>query len=165
MSPIGFVYFGSLLGKLGNILLGYKFILLAKRVLHKLEAKNVAGEVIGAGIELECFMEPLLAANERRVEGESAALMVGDVQWACLNRMLYCFTLLWGGINLSAVHEAMSKACRFMKEQGHRTSLFIMLTGQQTVLALMGNKAQSLAHEEHSTSVLETKNPHHRLIL
>ena len=165
MSPIGFAYFGSLLGKLGNIQLGHKFILLAKRVLHKLDAKNVAGEVIGVGIELQCFMEPLLAANERRVEGESAAMMAGDVQWACFNRMLYCFTLLWGGINLSAVHEAMSKACRFMREQGHRTSLFIMLTGQKTVLTLMGSKGQSLAHEEYSTSVQETKNPHHRLIL
>ena len=119
VSPIGFVYFGSLLGKLGNVQLGHKFILLANRVLHKLDAKHIAGEVIGVGIELQCFMEPLLAANERRVEGESAAMMAGDVQWACLSRMLYCFTLLWGGINLSAVHEAMSKSCRFMKEQGH----------------------------------------------
>ncbi|KAL3805300.1 hypothetical protein HJC23_009007 [Cyclotella cryptica] len=165
VSPIGFAFFGSLLAKLGNIQLGYKFVLMAQRLLHKLDAKDFAGEVIGAGIEVQCFMEPLLAANERRTEGESAAMTAGDLQYACLNRVLYCLTLLWGGVNLSTVHEEISKACRFIKEQGHKTSLFIMLTGQSTVLTLIGNESVSALEDEQSRSVHENKNPHQLLIL
>ncbi|KAL3798700.1 hypothetical protein HJC23_004451 [Cyclotella cryptica] len=133
LSPIGFAFFGSLLAKLGNIQLGYKFILMAKRLLYS--------------------------------EGESAAITTGDVQSACLNRLLYCLTLLWAGVNLSAVHEAMTKASRFIKEQGHQASLFIILIGQRTVLTLMGNQSVSLTPDELSTSVEEKPNSHQLMIL
>lgn len=165
MSPIGFAFFGSLLAKLGDIQLGYKFMLMAKRLLFRLDAKTVAGEVIGTAIEVQCFLEPLLAANECRSEGESAALITGDVQAACLNRALYCLTMLWAGVNLSSVHEAMSKARSFIKEQGHHASLFIIFTGQKTVLTLMGNQAAPLTHDELSISAEDKKNPHQLMIL
>jgi hypothetical protein len=164
-SPIGFAFFGSLLGKLDNIPLGHAFMMLAKRLLYKLDAKDVAGEVIGVGIEVQCFIEPLLAANERRTESESAAMKAGDIHSTCLSRALYCLTLLWAGINLVVVHETMSTACRFIEEQGHKSSLFITLTGQRTVLTLTGNEAMSLAHDEHSTGAQEHNNPHHLMIL
>ncbi|KAL7485069.1 hypothetical protein ACHAW6_010670, partial [Cyclotella cf. meneghiniana] len=164
-SPIGFAFFGSLLAKLDNIRLGHAFMMLAKRLLYRLDAKDIAGEVIGVGIEVQCFVEPMLAANERRTEGESVAMKAGDIHSACLNRALYCLTLLWAGVNLSVVHETMSTACRFINEQGHKSSLFITQTGQMTALTLMGNEAMSLTHDEPSSSAQENNNTHHLMVL
>jgi hypothetical protein len=52
MSAIGFAHFGSLLAKQGSIRAGYKFALLAKNLLDKLNAKNLAGQVIGILAEI-----------------------------------------------------------------------------------------------------------------
>ena len=46
-SPIGFAYFGSLLAKRGDIKSGYKFALLARRLMDKLDIKEFAGEANG----------------------------------------------------------------------------------------------------------------------
>lgn len=46
----------------------------------------VAGECLCAISEVMCFVEPLLAANELRVQGENASIRVGDVNFSCLNR-------------------------------------------------------------------------------
>jgi hypothetical protein len=52
MSAIGFAHFGSLLAKQGSIRAGYKFALLAKNLLDKLNAKDIAGEVINILAEI-----------------------------------------------------------------------------------------------------------------
>jgi hypothetical protein len=60
MSAIGFAYFGSLLAKQGSIRAGYKFALLAKNLLDKLNAKDIAGEVINILAEIVSLQMPCL---------------------------------------------------------------------------------------------------------
>lgn len=90
-SPITFACYGSYLAKLGMINgAGRRFIFLSESLLDKLFDVESAGQVIGITSEVRCFIEPAQAANELRIQGESRAVSVGDIQWACLNRMRYC---------------------------------------------------------------------------
>ena len=82
-APIVFVCFGSLLAKAGNLQLGYQFANLSHRLLDKLNANEIRGEVITAVTEIQCFVEPMLATNELRAQGEQAAILAGDVYFGC----------------------------------------------------------------------------------
>ncbi|KAL7487783.1 hypothetical protein ACHAW6_013360 [Cyclotella cf. meneghiniana] len=151
VSPVGIAYFGSLLANRGNIQLGYRFTLLAKALLEKLDAGEVAGEVM---------MRESLA-----IQGESAAMAAGDIRWACINRLQYCICLFWTCSNLSVANQAFSEACQFMKEQQHRTSLFFILTIQKTVLIFMGIETETLTENDLSRSLHEKRSPHHLMML
>jgi hypothetical protein len=105
------------------------------------------------------------SANELHVQGESVSMAAGDVHWACLNRMFHCTTLFWVGVNLSTVNEAVSKACKFMREQQHRTTLIFTMTNLRTILALMGRESNALTDSELCKTVKENKNPRHLVIL
>lgn len=76
------------MAKQGNIRIGRKYALIAKSLLHSLEADEVEGECLCAISEVMCFVEPLLAANELRIQGEKASVRVGDVNFSCLNRLV-----------------------------------------------------------------------------
>lgn len=82
-APIVFVAFGSLVAKAGNLQIGYKFAQLSLRLLDKLNANEIKGEVITAVTEIQCFVEPILATNELRAEGERASILAGDVYFGC----------------------------------------------------------------------------------
>ncbi|KAL7480275.1 hypothetical protein ACHAW6_005968 [Cyclotella cf. meneghiniana] len=153
VSPIGFVYFGSLLANRGNIGLGHQFTLLAKGLLEKLEAGEVAGEVICVATEVARFIEPLHTARESlTIEGESAAMAGGDIRWACLNRLQYCTMMFWACPSLSVVNEKFCEASRFMREHQHRASLSFMLPFQETTLILMGCETKDIADDDFSRS-------------
>jgi hypothetical protein len=70
-----------------------------------LGANESAGEVISIVSEILCYRQPSQAANELRVQGEQAAISVGDMNWACINRVQYCAHALWVGTHLSNVSE------------------------------------------------------------
>ncbi|KAL3794413.1 hypothetical protein HJC23_012950 [Cyclotella cryptica] len=138
VSPIAFCYFGALLAKLGDLRVGYRFTVLAKTLLDKLESQEVAGEVLGVTTEMLCFIEPLQASNELRSQGENAAMASGDFHFACISRLKYCSTLFWSGRSLSDAKDALSRASRFMKEHGHKTCLVFLIPIERTILTLMG---------------------------
>lgn len=165
MSPIGFAHFGSLFAKLGNIRMGHQLALLAKSLLDRLDTKEVAGEVICVVAQIQCFVEPMQSANKLHIQGKSASMAAGDVHWACLNRLLYCTALFWTGANLFTLDETASKACQFMREQQHKTSLIFMLPGVRTILALMGRETEALTFRELSRNVQENKNPRQLMTL
>ena len=58
----------------------------AQSLLQRLSADDVAGEVLCVVAELRCYLEPLLAANELRVQAEKKAISVGDATFSCLCR-------------------------------------------------------------------------------
>lgn len=154
MTPIAFAYFGAMLAKRGNIKVGYRFTLLAKALLDKLDSRKVAGEVMSVVAEAESYVQPIQALSELWVKGEHTALAAGDTHFACINRVQHCSMLFWTGVKLSTVREEFAKAIQFMKEQSHTTSLFLMQTLQNTMLALAGSEGQtdnsrptSIAHE------------------
>jgi hypothetical protein len=98
--------------------------------------------------EMLCFLEPLQAANELRMQGESAAMASGDLHFACISRLKYCSTLFWSGRNLSHAKDALSKASRFMKEHEHKTCLVFLLPIERTILALMGDSTENYISRE-----------------
>ncbi|KAL3790207.1 hypothetical protein HJC23_005579 [Cyclotella cryptica] len=158
VSPIGFVYFGSLLAKRGNIRVGLRFTLLAKALLNKLEASEIAGEVICVATEVLCFVEPVQSSRELLlIQGESAAMAGGDIHSACMNRLQYCSMMFWTYSELSVVDDTFSEACRFMRENQHRTTLFFILMWQKTILTLKGSEPEA---SELSRNIHESNNPH-----
>ncbi|KAL7490060.1 hypothetical protein ACHAW6_015800 [Cyclotella cf. meneghiniana] len=164
VSPIGFVYFGSLLAKRGSIQLGHRFTLLAKALLEKLESEDIAGEVICVATEVLRFVEPLQTANESLATlGESAAMKEGDIRWACINRLQYCSMMFWACPNLSVVKIICADACQFMKEHEHRASLLFMLPIQKTVLLLIGCTETSMDQEQ-SRTTQHNKNARHLIV-
>lgn len=164
VSPIGFVYFGSLLAKRGSIQLGHRFTLLAKALLEKLESEDIAGEVICVATEVLRFVEPLQTANESLATlGESAAMKEGDIRWACINRLQYFSMMFWACPNLSVVKIICADACQFMKEHDHRASLLFMLPIQKTVLLLIGCTETSMDQEQ-SRTTQHNKNARHLIV-
>jgi hypothetical protein len=164
-APFGFACFGSYLAQLGNISAGNRFILLARALLNKLNAKEKAGEVIAVVAEVTCFVEPLLAANELRIQGEAAALLVGDTYWACLCRLQYCADLLWGGTHLSAVNEKVSNAHFFIKQHEHKSILTFLLIIQKSVRLLLGTESETLTLNMLAETAQDNLNARHKWIL
>ena len=145
--------------------MGHQLTVLAKSLLDRLGTKEVAGEVICVVAQMQCFVEPMQSASELHIQGESASMAAGDVHWACLNRLLYCTALFWTGANLPVLDETASKACRFMREQQHRTTLIFTMTMLRTILALMGRENNALTDSELCKTVKENKNPRHLILL
>lgn len=164
-APIVFVCFGSLLAKAGNLQIGNKFAQLAHRLLDKLNANDIKGEVICAVSELQCFVEPILTTNELRAQGEHAAILAGDVYFGCISRLHYCLVLFWAGINLDVVKESMAKACLYMKEQGEDTSLLIAMIAHRTVLCLMGRESEAPSENDLSTIIQGSGSRYRQLIV
>lgn len=161
MSPIGFVYFGSLLAKRGNIKVGHRFTLLSKALLERLDARDVAGEVICVATEVLFFVEPLQAASKILIQGESAAMAGGDIHWACICRLEYCCIMFWSCPNLSFVNEAFSGALQFMREHQNKMSLFLLLPVWKTILTLVESKTESLIDSELPRCIHENKTDRH----
>ena len=79
MSPIGFVYFGSLVAKLGDIKGGYKFASLANSLINNMKLREIAAHVFYVSTDILFFIEPVCIANENRKQIEAIALAAGDV--------------------------------------------------------------------------------------
>jgi hypothetical protein len=111
--------------------------------LNQLNAKESEGEVLCLIAEVQSFVEPLLATNELRVQGEKAAMSVGDVHTACFCRLQYCSAMLWAGQDLSTVKEEVSKAYTFMEQQEHWASLALLSVIIRTLNILIGNENET----------------------
>lgn len=160
VSPIAFAYFGGLVANLGNVRGGHRFARLAKVLLDTMNSPEIAGEVIWLTTEIQCFVEPMQTANEYRIHGQTTAMLAGDIHWAMFNRLSYCIGLLWAGLKLPTVKEAFFKVSRFMREQGHLTTLYYMLSVQRSILTLIGeeNNRPELDSNQLTKEVLENKN-------
>ncbi|KAL7483730.1 hypothetical protein ACHAW6_009383 [Cyclotella cf. meneghiniana] len=165
VSPIGFVYFGSLLAKRGNIKVGHRFTLLSKALLERLDARDVAGEVICVATEVLFFVEPLQAASKILIQGESAAMAGGDIHWACISRLEYCCIMFWSSRELSFVNEAFSEAFQFMREHQNKMSLFLLLPVWKTIVTLVESKTESLIDSELPRCIHENKIGRHLITI
>jgi predicted ATPase len=140
VAPLTFACFGSYLAKIGNVPVGYRFTSLARSLLDKLDAKEVAGEVILLSVEVRCFTEPMQALDDLKSEGEAAALSVGDSLWACLNRLQYCSSMFYAGTNLLIVYGKVMEARHFIKQQDENV-LFFILVLERSLNILLGKEA------------------------
>ncbi|KAL7528135.1 hypothetical protein ACHAXR_007195, partial [Thalassiosira sp. AJA248-18] len=140
MSPIGFVYFGQLLVRLGNVKEGCHCVKIARMLLDRLGSKEVAGEVIAIGTQLMCFVEPVQAAQELHVQGKANAMASGDTHGAMWNSVLYVATLFWSGTKLPVCREQYARAHKLMEEHNHLTVLAHLVQMETNVLTLMGEQ-------------------------
>jgi predicted ATPase len=164
-APFGIACFGSFLAKNGNLKAGHRFVLLAKSLLNKIDAKELAGKVLCVVAETCCYMEPVLAANERRVEAEIAAISGGDTYWASTCRMQYVADLLWGGTHLSSLKSKMTEAQGFAKQCQNMTLLAFLFSVQRSIDVLLGIETELLGFDELSASVGHQTNARHKMIL
>jgi hypothetical protein len=160
VSPIAFAYFGGLVANLGNVRGGHRFARLAKVLLGEMGSSEIAGEVIWLTTEIQCFVEPMQTANEYRIHGQTTAMLAGDIHWAMFNRLSYCIGLLWAGLKLPTVADAFVKVSRFMREQGHLTTLYYMLCVKRSISTLIGVESDTpeLDIDRLNKEVLENKN-------
>ena len=56
--------------------------LVVRSLVNKLNAKEIAGEVIAVTCELRCFAEPMQTVYELQKEAEKAAMAAGDLPHA-----------------------------------------------------------------------------------
>jgi len=98
------------------------------------------------------YCEPSHAANELRLQGENAAILEGDIHWACINRIQYCRDAFWIGKQLSLVSELLSKTRVFLELQEHKTGLAVILNTHRVVLAISGKDSEATALEALSKS-------------
>ena len=164
-AAFGFACFGSLLQKMGNLSAGKKFILLAKSVLDKLGAIELAGEVMTILAEATCYMEPLLAGRELRTQGEEAATSVGDFISACPCRLQYVTDSLWGGENLSVLENNAIKAESFIKQFENNNMLAILFVIRRSIHVLIGNETETLTMDQLSDRVNVVLNARQKMVL
>lgn len=137
--------------------------LVVRSLVNKLNAKEIAGEVIAVTCEMRCFAEPMQTVYELQKEAEKAAMAAGDLHWACLNRMNRSLTMFHAGEKLSEVKDAVSQACRFTQQHNHTTALFFLLPAQRNILCLMGKENEALSENELALRIHGNRNPHQRM--
>ena len=161
MSPIGFVYLGSLMSRRGDISRGYHYVKLALSLLDKVGSRESAGEVICIATQVKCFVEPIQAALEYHDEGFAASMAAGDVFNAMANTLLKNTCKYVAGINLQTMREEQEKAQRLMKENGHLVFLVHLKLVQRGLFRLIGSDERvTIPEEEHllalNNSVVKT---------
>jgi hypothetical protein len=146
VAPLTFVLFGSYLAKIGKVPVGQRFTTLARSLLDKLDAKEVAGQVMFLAEQIQCYTEPMQALHELKSEGEAAALSVGDTHWACSIRYIYCSDLLLAGTHLSIVNDKAIEAHQFIKGQQDKNVLVFISMTQRSLNILLGKEAATIDH-------------------
>ena len=97
-APIAFASYASYVARTGHIQLGSRLTATAQLLMHRLGAHEFAGQILFVSADIQCCMQPVLAANDSRIDGERLSLSVGDVHYACFHRLAYVITLFWSGV-------------------------------------------------------------------
>eukprot|EP00956_Cyclotella_meneghiniana_P008867 scaffold12139_cov60-Cyclotella_meneghiniana.AAC.3 len=155
-APLTFAYFGAYLARLGDLSTGYRFVMLGKTLLNKLGAREQTGEAS----EIQMYVEPSLSVLEVQQQGERAALLVGDMLWACLNRHMYCQYGAGLHNDLAFVGQLFSKARVFFEQQEHIIALGHNVITHRVVLTALGKTEEAMALENRYASIINLPIPH-----
>eukprot|EP00984_Skeletonema_dohrnii_P021165 scaffold10507_cov194-Skeletonema_dohrnii-CCMP3373.AAC.4 len=149
MSPIGFVYFGSLISKQGDISSGYRYVKLALSLLDKV-GRECAGEVICIATQIKIFVEPIQAALDHHNDGYAASIVAGDAFNALLNTLLKISCMYLAGVKLQTMREEYDKFVRLAKENNQSKSILLVQVQQvqRDVLRLIGSDEEVAIPEE-----------------
>ena len=161
VAPFGMACFGSFLAKNGNLTAGHRFVLLAKSLLDELGelSDELTGKVMCVVAESCSYMEPLLAANEQRIQAEIAAISGGDTYWASTCRMQTVSNSLWGGTHLSSLKRAILDAQAFVKQCDNMTLVPFSSIMQRSIDILEGIERELPVIDQLSGSVEYRTNP------
>ena len=163
-SPLGFVHFGQLVAKLGDIQEGCRYVKIARKQLKSFGSKEVAGELTAIGTQLMCFVEPMQATQELHATQQADAFAAGDTVGGSFHSVLYVATSFWSGTKLPVCRERLSRAHRLLSESGQENFLAHILQLERNVLALIGSDAaDSIANsqtDDEKEFQLHKVNPH-----
>ncbi|KAK1734468.1 putative AAA ATPase [Skeletonema marinoi] len=138
MSPIGFVYLGGFMSKLGDFTSGYRYVKLALSLLDKV-GRECAGEVICIATQVKIFVEPIQSALEHHNDGYAASMVTGDIFNALLNTILKNSCVHVAGVKLQTMREEYKKSEMLAKENNHSIFLVQIKQVQRDVLRLIGS--------------------------
>eukprot|EP00985_Skeletonema_marinoi_P019265 scaffold10976_cov95-Skeletonema_marinoi.AAC.1 len=160
VSPIGFVYFGALMSKRGDIISGYRYVKLALSLLDKV-GRECAGEVICIATQIKIFVEPIQAALEHHNDGYAASMVAGDAFNALLNTLLKNSCMYVAGVKLQTILEEYEIMMRLAKENNHSIFLVHIKQIQRDILRLIGSDEEVTIPEHEkliasNNSVLKT---------
>jgi len=150
-SPMGFVYFGSCMAKLGDISGGYHYVKLALSLLDKVGSRESAGEVICIGTQVRSYVEPLQAAIEYHNDGYTAAMTSGDINMGTINKKLFCVGSFFAGISLQTVRENFLVSQAMMVERKQVIFLIRVQQCQRSLFKLIGveEEPKYISDEQH----------------
>jgi predicted ATPase len=151
VSPIGFVHFGSIIAKLGDIRGGYHYVKLALSLLDKVGSRESAGEVICFGTNVRAYLEPLQSVLEYFNDGYTAAMTSGDVNMAMINKIFYDGTSFFSSTNLQTMQEKYAKLIEMMEETKQMIFLVMHQPIQRSIFKLVGS-------EEKQKYIIEEQN-------
>jgi len=156
VSPIGFVYFGSYLAKLGDIRGGYHYAKLAISLLNVV-GRESAGEVMIFATQLRCYVEPLQAILQYHNEGYAAAMASGNIYMAVVNTYLLNFLGLSAGINLQILQEQYAESQKMMEKRKQVIFLIQSQQKQRSIFKLIGTDEEPKSVPEEQ-SILSSNN-------
>jgi len=170
ISPVGFAHFGSLLGTLGNILEGYRYVKLAKQLLGRIAGSNeVAGEVLKVSTNVVCFVEPAQSTIEFFKEGFNLSMASGDLITAMECSIYYSTSTFWVYPSLAIVKKNVDNTRKMLEQQNHLTFLGFILPMSRTMSVLIGSDVSDSFINLITESALEhsllDKNPLQWMIL
>jgi hypothetical protein len=157
VSPIGFVYHGSSIAKLGDITEGYHYVKLGFSLIDKVGSRESAGEAFAIGTHVRAYVEPLQATLEYHNEGYAAAMASGDVSMAALNNLMLYSGSFFSGVNLQTIREMYVNMSRFMNENFQVIFMIQLQWVQRTTIKLIGTE-DDLKYVSEEQHILATNN-------
>jgi hypothetical protein len=158
-SPVGFVYFGQFLCKLGHVRDGYRYARIGRKLYDRIGTKEVAGEVIAQATQVILIVEPLQASTEELMRGQTIALAAGDTNGASLNSVYYTNTLFWSGTNINICKKQCDSTIRLLKERGQLSILSHFYTFRALLIGLLG-MGEGTSTEQSAQDHLMLKTPY-----
>jgi predicted ATPase len=137
-SSLAFAFFGSMLGKLGNIEQGYQYTKLAKQLIEENASCESSGLALSTAAQLFCYVEPVQAVVPLFIEACERSMSEGDATNACVTMMCYCNEAYISGLVLPRLKEKCSEARRLMKRLGHSSALSHLVILERHLQSLMG---------------------------
>jgi predicted ATPase/signal transduction histidine kinase/tRNA A-37 threonylcarbamoyl transferase component Bud32 len=142
-ASVGYVYYGAILCRLGDISLGYQFGELAIKLLDKFPSRSIESRVYAVfGAFIQQWKRDLNSGLGYLKEGFQAGIEAGNLEFAgyCIGE--YCRSYLWMGQPLALVEDEIGKYLKLiqqLKQEG--CSQYIGIDGQ-TVLNLRGKSVE-----------------------
>lgn len=138
-TTIGYMTYGMLLCRLGDINSGYKFGELSLQLLEKSNHKELTPKMI---VFFNTFIihhkSPLKNSLAHLLEGYLIGLETGDINYACMAIFVYCYHSYFAGKKLARLDEEMTSFYKEVCNSNNKNSLDSQLIFHQTIKNLRG---------------------------
>ncbi|MEK0190824.1 trifunctional serine/threonine-protein kinase/ATP-binding protein/sensor histidine kinase [Microcoleus anatoxicus] len=138
-SSVGYVYYGVVLCRLGNINLGYQFGQLAIRLLDKFPFGSIKSRVYEVFSFLIAHQKAELKSGlGYLMEGFKIGMESGELEYAGYSLCIYCSYKLWAGESLDLVEEETGKYIKLLQKIKQEGCSDYISIERQTAINLRG---------------------------